>query len=225
MFSAGKLISFQKYSTENPPPKKVAEGHLYSEGNMRLLFIGAVALAVGACASASKPGAMIAPVTEATIIKDDSQLRQAVAVGAVTGGKETNPLWTSQVSSEDFAEALRQSLDAHAMLAGGDGAYRLDAELQQLKQPFAGFNLKVTSTVRYTASETATGQVVFNETVTEAYTAKTGEAFLAVERLHLANEGSIKANISTMIRLLVEKLGSQAVTAPAPSDDAGDVTS
>ena len=183
---------------------------------MKRLMIIAAAAALSACASASKPGAMVAPVLEANIIADESPLREAFTVGAVTGGKETNPLWTSEVSNTDFAEALRQSLAAHAMLNSVEGKYRLDAEMLKLKQPFAGFNMTVTSTVRYKVTEVAGGGVVLDETIETPYTAEVGDSFLAVKRLQLANEGSIKGNISKLIELLISKLGGAAPAEAAP---------
>ena len=184
-----------------------------TENVMKRLLILALAAGLGACASASKPGAMVAPVAQQNIIGDDSPARQAITVAEVKGGKETNPLWTSEVSNADFAEALRQSLAAHAMLAAADGRYVLAAELQKLKQPFAGFDMTVTATVRYTLTDSATGAVLIDEVVETPYTAKMGDAFVGVKRLQLANEGSIKANISKIIDLMVAKIGA----APAPA--------
>lgn len=180
---------------------------------MKRIIMIAAALALSACASASKPGAMVAPVSEKTIIAEDSGLREAITVVTVTGGKETNPLWTSEVSNEDFAEALRQSLAGHAMLAAVEGKYRLEAEMQKLKQPFAGFNMTVTSTVRYKLTDVASGAVVLDEVVEVPYTAEMGDAFVGVKRLQLANEGSIKGNIAKLIELMIEKVG-----APAPAE-------
>jgi len=190
---------------------------------MKKLLAALCALSLAACASASKPGAMVAELTETSILSENSNLRENVAVGDVGGGKETNPLWTSEVSSEDFAEALRQSFAAHAMLATGDGAYRLDAELVKLKQPFAGFNMTVTSIVDYTLTNVATGDVVLKETVEEAYTAKAGDAFMGVKRLQLANEGSIKGNIAQIIDKMIAAVdGGAVMEAPAEEmmDDA-----
>lgn len=177
---------------------------------MKKVLLLAAAAALSACASASKPGAMVAPVAAENIISETSPARAAIAVASVTGGKKTNPLWTSEVSNEDFAEALRQTLDAHAMLAAVDGKYVLEAEMQKLKQPFAGFDLTVTATVRYKLVETATGAVVLDEVVETPYKAEMGDAFLAVKRLQLANEGSIKSNISKAIELIVARLNAPA---------------
>ena len=196
---------------------------------MKNLIIAICVLSLAACASASKPGAMVAEVTEATIIQDTSKLHENVTVGEVGGGKETNPLWTSEVSSENFAEALRQTFAAHAMLATDEGDYRLDAKLVKLKQPFAGFNMTVTSIVDYTLTHVESGEVVLEETVETAYTAKVGDAFMGVKRLQLANEGSIKGNISTLIQKMIAAVdGAETMQTPAEEsieDDTEDASS
>ena len=168
----------------------------------KLLLTLFATMIVSACATASKPGAMVPEVRTANIISDASKLWQAVSVGDVAGGKDTNPLWKSNVSSDDFAEALRQSLAAHAMLSTQTGTYRLDANLDKVQQPLAGFNMTVTATVSYTLTNVGTGATVFSETVETPYTAKMGDAFVGVKRLQLANEGAIKENISTLMERL-----------------------
>lgn len=174
---------------------------------MRIMLLAAAAFSLAACASASKPGAMVAELTDATIIRDDSALRSAFSVGGVTGGKETSPLWKSNVSSEDFAEALRQSLAGHALLASTTGKYVVDAELLEVKQPvLGGFNMSVTSTVSYKVTEAATSAIVLEETIINEYTAKMGDAFVGVERLRLANEGSMKGNIAKFIEILIKTM-------------------
>jgi len=172
------------------------------------IILATAILALSGCASASKPGAMVPTVSAATLIKADSPLTDAITVGDVTGGKKTNPLWTSEVASEDFAEALRQSFAAHAMLATDSGDYRLDADLEKLKQPVLGTSMKVTSTVKYTLTDVSTGAVVFEDTIETPYTAKFSDSFVAVKRLQLANEGSIKTNIGTMIERIIAAVDS-----------------
>ena len=117
----------------------------------KIIVAASMALVLGACATASNPGAMVADLTESNIISEDSKQANAVTLESVSGGQETNPLWTSQVSDSDFAEALRQSLAAHAILATDEGDYKLTAELEKLNQPvLGGFNMSVTSDVKYT---------------------------------------------------------------------------
>lgn len=181
----------------------------------RLIILTAAALSLTACATASQPGAMVPSVSAQSIVSPQSKLFESVTVGPVGGGKKTNPLWTSEVSDEDFAEALRQSFAAHAMLATDSGDYRLDAELMKLKQPVMGIDMSVTSDVKYTLTNVATGAVVFEDVISKKYTAKMSDAFVGVKRLQLANEGSIKSNISALIEMMINKV--DGMSAPMAS--------
>lgn len=160
---------------------------------------------LGACATGANPGAMTASVSEGTLLAPRSRLRQAVEVGGVTGGRETNPLLSSKVSDDDFVEALRRSLAVHAILASGPGGYRLDARLVELKQPFGGFNMEVQATVLYRLVASRTGRTVFERSVSSAYTATFGSAHYGVLRLRLANEGAVRENIQSFIAALVDE--------------------
>jgi len=170
---------------------------------MRIFTLALLALTLTACASPSDPTRMVAQVNQTTRIEASSNLYGEVSVGDVSGGRETNPLWTSQVSTEDFAEALRQSFAAHAMLSTDTGVFRLDAQLVELKQPLVGFDMTVNSKVQYTLTNVQTNEVVYDRTVEENFTARMGDAFVGVERLRLANEGSIRTNIETMISEII----------------------
>ncbi|HTM82152.1 hypothetical protein [Asticcacaulis sp.] len=167
-------------------------------------FIGAAAacLILSGCASASNPGAMAVAVTQQSLIDSQSSLSHAIAAPTVTGGKTTNPLWTSKVSDADFAEALRQSLAANTMLATENARFNLAAQLVQLKQPMMGLDMTVTATVKYTLTNTA-GDVVWTKDIVSPYTAKMSDAFVGVKRLQLANEGAIKANIEQLVTDLI----------------------
>lgn len=170
------------------------------------IILGAAALMMTGCATASQSGAMVPAVSAQSIVTPQSKLFESVSLGNVGGGKETNPLWSSQVSNDNFAEALEQTFAAHAMLASDDGNYRLDAELMKLKQPFAGANMSVTSDVKYTLTNVDTGAVVFDEVISEKYTAAFSDSFVAVKRLQLANEGSIKSNLSTLVEKMISSV-------------------
>ena len=142
----------------------------------------------------------------------NSPLKESLRLNAVSGGQSTNPLWTSQVGNPEFQEALRQSLLKQGIIAGNEARYQLDTVLVELKQPFAGFDLTVTSSVRYTIKEITTNRVAFDQTVTASYTANFSDSIIggAVERLRLANEGSIRSNISQFLDQLIRTLGTSA---------------
>lgn len=148
-------------------------------------------------------------------IPQNSPLKQAVQVNNVSGGRSTNPLWTSKVGNPEFQEALQQSLSAQGLLGQGQTRYRLDAMLMQLTQPLVGFDLTVSSTIRYVVIDTRTNQTSFDQTVTAAFTAGVGDAVLAVERLRLANEGSIKTNISKFLDQWIQTEGTTGIPVSA----------
>lgn len=154
------------------------------------------------CAQPARTSAMVAPVTAATILPDSSPLKDSVAVAGVSGGEKTDPLWTSEVSNEDFKAALELSLKQHTMLSKSASPLELEANLAKLAQPLMGFDLTVTGTVHYVVTHAENG-VVFDETITRPYTADFSSAFLGVERLRLANEGAIRENIEAFIDSLL----------------------
>jgi hypothetical protein len=167
------------------------------------LLLTLVLLASG-CASGARPGAMTVSVSPEAIIAESSPIRRAIEIGAVTGGSETNPLWKSNVSNDSFRAALEQSLALHTMVAATGGRYLINADLVSLDQPFAGFELTVTAKVHYTVLSLADQAVRLDQVVETPYTAHFSDAFVAVERLRLANEGAMRANINAIIKRLVE---------------------
>lgn len=179
---------------------------------LALLLAG---LMLTACASASQPGAMVPALRPQSIVPLHSKLFESVTLGEVKGGKETNPLWASKVSDEDFAKALQQTLRSHAMLAQGKGDYRLDVELIDLDQPSESANfaltsvankVSVTSDVKYTVTDINSGAVIFERTISRKATATRDDAHLPVKRLQVANEMSIKSNLQSMIIYLIRDI-------------------
>lgn len=127
-------------------------------------------------------------------------LRDNLAIKDVTGGKETNPMWKSNIGSNEFEQALEGSLKSVGLLAPRQsGRYMLTAHLENVDQPFMGFSMTVTSSVRYMVTERATGKEILSKTIVSPYTASASDAFVGSERLRLANEGSIRENISRLI--------------------------
>lgn len=131
----------------------------------------------------------------------------AITVAPVAGGKQTSPLWTSQIGNAEFQEALVRSLIAtrlaHADIltnpSGATGRYRLEAVLQKLEQPLIGFDMTVTVTIAYKLTEIPTGAVVYESTLVTPGAATMGDAFVAVERMKLANENAIRANLTKLV--------------------------
>ena len=170
--------------------------------SLKSVFIVFWAAILAGCATPAAVEKMAAavPATQTSLA-----LKNSVGVADVTGGKETNPMWTSQVSSEGFRQALEQSLENAGMfnkvVAGSK--YQLSADLTRLDQPLIGFNFTVTSTVRYALIETRSRKPVYERVIQADYTASMVDAFLSTQRMKLANEGAVKANIRAFLSDLV----------------------
>ena len=170
---------------------------------MKTFYLYVALLCLGllqGCATPASPTGMVVSAEE-PIAQKNLALQNAVTVRSVTGGKETSPLWTSQVDSNGFRTALTQSLYSIGYEAGSQEKATLlvDAELVSLSQPLFGLTFDVTSSVVYKV-EGATFKRNFP--ITAVGTARTSDAFIGVERLRIANERSIKENIKQFLREL-----------------------
>ena len=133
----------------------------------------------------------------------DPELRGQVEVAAIQGGSETNPLWVSKISNSTFQKALEESLSIQGLLAN-EGRFNLKVTLLKVEQPMFGLDLKVVTSVSYILFDNKTKKVLFDKIIDAAHTATFGDAFDAVTRLKIANEGSGKNNIRTFLEQLSE---------------------
>lgn len=161
---------------------------------VRLVIVSILLLGVTACASRAVPEAMVvqASASLAAAVSEQGQY----FVGDVTGGEETSPLWTSEVDNEGFRQALSDSLvrTGYSLTGAQDGPCRIDVTLARLSQPVFGLTFTVTADVDYTVSGAGLTQPK-RFTVVETGTATFSDQPLAVERLRIANERAIQANI------------------------------
>lgn len=170
---------------------------------MRVITVLAVVLAaslsIGGCATQATSQSMTVPATVSSV-RANSKLKGLISVSEVRGGKDTNPLWLSQVSNDGFKQALEQSLALTGYLAkSGEAKFNLDAELVSLDQPVFGLSFDVTSSVTYrliSSSEIKTIPVVAVGTATFS------DSWVGVERMRIANEKSIQKNIQELINAL-----------------------
>lgn len=166
----------------------------------------AAALVLGGCAAPARVDQMqtSVPMAKRAVI-DASPLKQSIAIKDVTGGKDTNPMWMSNVSSSDFEQALQASLrDAGLLSPNRQGSrFTLTAHMLKLDQPFFGASMTVTATVVYTLVERATGKETLVTTIASPYTAAWNSSFLGTERLKLANEGAVRENITKIVDAII----------------------
>ena len=155
------------------------------------------------CASAAKIENMVPSDVERA--DPNSALAGQLYVSSASGGDETNPMWTSEISAEDFRKALEQALSNSGLLSEmrSSGEYEVRVFLDEVDQPVIGIDMTVTTKVTYEVIRQDTRERVFDEQVTASHTATFGEQFYAVERLRLANEGSAEKNIKMFIERLL----------------------
>jgi len=166
------------------------------ETTAKFLVMATMLGGLAACASAADPQAMTLSAPAAGAAPFPQPLQHAMCVRAVTGGEATNPLWVSKVDNVGFKSALSSSLDGADLSARTPDAchFPIDVNLLGLSQPMMGIDLTVTSHVNYKVYD-ASGAAFLLETIDTPYTAKFGDSLIAVERLKMANEGSIRESI------------------------------
>ncbi len=179
-------------------------------------------LALGLLAACSQPArvnemAVFTTGGEALASERAPALAQAVTIGTIEGGSITTGVNPSQVDNEALRGALELTMVSHRIYAAPSQArYRLSGILQELRQPFFAFDMTVTSNILWTMVEAASGTAVWQDLVVTPHTARLGEALLGVERLRVANEGSIKANLTELMRRLANFRPGAPVAPTAP---------
>lgn len=176
--------------------------------NLKLMFFVSAAIVLSGCASPARVDQMTISANEANKYSKSTPLKNNVLVTKVSGGKKTNPLWTSEIGTDEFMQALIDSLEAAKLLTRDTNAkYYLNARMIRVDQPLIGASLTVTSVVQYTLMRASDGKILFNEEISTPYTAKFSDSLIAIERLKLANEGSARNNITRLIdKLYILKL-------------------
>ncbi len=162
----------------------------------KVLLLLAILLSFSSCAQKAKMENMT--VKDIQHIQFDSKFKNSINILKVEGGKETNPLWTPQINDEEFQKALIKSL-RNSGLFSKNAHYNLKVDIFKVEQPSYGLDLIVTITAKYTLIESKNHNIIFDKIITTPYTATFSNAFLAVKRLELANEGAAKKNIQTFL--------------------------
>ena len=158
-----------------------------------LLLLASCALFLVGCASPATREGMKAQIL-------NLQNKHPFSVKVQTeGGRKTNPLWTSEISSESFAQAVQESISEsglfRSVVTGSDGDYLLEVTIINVDKPLVGFDLTVNMAVNWTLTHISTKKVVFQNVIGKSFTATVGDAVVAIKRLRLAEEGAARKNI------------------------------
>ncbi len=165
---------------------------------LRLILALFLVASLFGCASPAMVDNMVYTGSQKTY---PSEIENNMEIRTTKGGKETNPMWTSEIDNESLQAALQRSLDQQGLLSE-TGNYKLDVTLIAADQPIFGLNFKVTTVIRYVITEAGSANIIFEESITAQFTATVGDAFVAIKRLRLANEGSVRTNIEMFLNRL-----------------------
>ena len=189
-----------------------------------LALLAAVTLA-GCSRPARAPRMEVHDLMSGTVERS-AGLEESFTVGDVSGGAETNPLWTPQVGNDAFRAALERSLQANRMLAAmpDSARYVVFARLLEVERPVAGLAMRVAPRIAYRVVERGVPGEVFDEEISTSYTAAFDESPLGAERLRLANEGAIRESIREFLNRVREvwlaRLGPPPDASPAAEAEA-----
>ncbi len=135
-----------------------------------------------------------------------------VAVGRVTGGRESSFFTGPHLDAPTLAAALEDALRG-ADLWRSDARLRLDAEILG-ERPSGGSiaspDMGVELTVRYTLQEGAAGAPVWQETVGSGGWVRQSEVFVGVERMRRAIEAAARQNLDAVLARLRPVLARQS---------------
>lgn len=177
---------------------------------MLRLALSLTVLVLAGCGAPSQSLHMTTAPAEALQVRGwvPAALQGQVGLAPVRGGDETGRWWGSKVSAQALQDALDGSLRAVGMRPAAPSPaprFELRAELAALEQPVvpvAGVTVGVA--VRYTLVETAGGRVLYQRRLVTQESAALSDAWLSPsERLRIANERALRANIAQLLRELV----------------------
>jgi hypothetical protein len=138
----------------------------------------------------------------------------SIRVDEVVGSRETNSfqLWTSQISSTAFTEAIITSITRaklfDSVVKGNNADYILDVTILDYNQPLVGLDLNIKMKTQWLLTDAKKLTPVWSETFETTYKAKFSDALLPAEKSRKAYEGAVRLNISEGIRRLsLMKLG------------------
>lgn len=160
---------------------------------LRWLMLASLVALIAGCASPAAREAMVVKT-----VGDGSRSSGTVSV-TTQGGQDTGAMDSSNISDEDFAKAIEESIVGSGLFAdvvhGKAANYRLTVSIIELTKPMFGASFTVTMEAAWVLIKADSGEALLKKSVRSSYTATMGAAFAGVTRLRLAVEGAAKENI------------------------------
>ena len=115
------------------------------------------------------------------------------------GGSETGAIDTPNISNDDFAKAIEESIIKSGLFTQAvqakDSDYMINVSIVYISKPLFGASFTVNMETGWSLVNTVGKDSVMRESIKSSSTATTGDAFSGVTRLRLAVEGAARENI------------------------------
>lgn len=115
------------------------------------------------------------------------------------GGSETGAIDTPNISNDDFAKAIEESIIKSGLFTqvvhAKDSDYMINVSIVYISKPLFGASFTVNMETGWSLVNTVGKDSVMRESIKSSFTATTGDAFGANTRLRLAVEGAARENI------------------------------
>ena len=156
-------------------------------------LVASIAITMSGCAT---------PISKDAVVVNNIQTtkhhQKTVSVKA-QGGAETGAMDTPNISNENLAKAIEESIDKNGLFTqvihGDNSDYVLTITVINMSTPVFGLSFTVTMETAWSLSEHKTKKVIMRDSIKSTHTASVGDAFVAVKRQRLAVEGAIRENI------------------------------
>ncbi|MEX2479686.1 MAG: hypothetical protein WD928_02380 [Gammaproteobacteria bacterium] len=165
-----------------------------------VLCLFAALSALTACSAPTLRGDTAGAALSANAERD--RLRGAMRVQRnPTGPGDPNALWTPRLDGAGFMTLLEGRLEEVGYLApsAADAPYQVTARIERLDQPLEGITYDVTTKVRYRVHR---GGDVREFPIVTTASASLIDHIVATQRLRIASERSVAANIEAFIEAL-----------------------
>lgn len=187
---------------------------------LRSAFAALALVALAACAQPARQAEMTAlpAAGEAPLATRAPGLANAIVLGAVTGGRETDPKGISLIDNRSFKGALEASLAGHGLTAPTPAAarYQLSSGLMSLAVRHRSYNVTATVRIAWRLVQIGSGRTMWEETLAVPVDGDLSTAVIGADRQRITVEGAGRANIAAMLARLAS-LPEAAPPAPPPA--------
>ena len=129
---------------------------------------------------------------------------EVAVLNQITGTAQINVVGSNEkiVTNEAIKIAIENAILQNNIFVNGGRKFRLNASVLALENPIMGISLTAELRIRWTLFDVTNNKEVFNEVISNDYTATMSDSIVAGQRLKIANENVVKDNI----RIALEKI-------------------